>query len=81
MNMHYSSSHAAVLEHLSIANSCTGCLVLIFADISKKEEELIDQLQYWNSFILNQDIQLRVVVIGSLADIAKSNGKEKLYRA
>ena len=81
---HYSSSHAAVLEHLSIANSCTGCLVLIFVDISKQEGKLIEQLQYWNSFILNQyrqDIQPRVVVIGSHVDKAKSDGEEKLCRA
>ena len=81
---HYSSSHAAILEHLSNANSCTGCLVLIFANICKQEGQLIDELQYWNSFILNQyrqDIQPRIVVIGSHADIAKSDGKEKLCRA
>ena len=81
---HYSSSHAAVLERLSITNSCTGCLVLIFANVSKQEGELTNELQYWNSFILNQygqDIQPKVIVIGSHIDIAKSNGKERLYRA
>jgi serine/threonine-protein phosphatase 6 regulatory ankyrin repeat subunit B len=81
---HYSSSHAAILEHLHVTNSCTGCLVLIFGDTCKAEGQLIDELHYWNSFISNQykqDIQPKTVVIGSHADIAKSDGKEKLIRA
>ena len=81
---HYSSSHAAILERLHVVDSYTGCLVLIFADICKQEGQLIDELHYWNSFILNQyrqGLQPKVVVIGSHVDMAKSDGKEKLRRA
>ena len=67
---HYSSSHAAVLEKL---RSADGTLVFIVVDISKTKEELIQQLQYWNSFLDNQyepDLpKPPVIVIGSHSEI------------
>ena len=80
----YLSSHAAVLEHLNVSHSERGCLVLLFVDIRKQEREIIDELQYWNSFIVNQcgqDLQPTVIVIGSHADIAKFHGQQNLLQA
>ena len=56
--------------------------MFIVVDISNATEELVQQLQYWNSFVANQDLlRPHMIVIGSHFDIAKSNGQYNLSQA
>ena len=79
---HYSSSHAAVLENLRCGE---GDLVFIIVDISKSKEQLVKEVQYWDSFVSNQYHQEMgkptVIIVGSHFDVAKSPGKETLSQA
>ena len=79
---HYSSSHAAVLENLRCAE---GDLVFIVVDISKSKEQLVKEVQYWDSFVSNQYHQEiekpTAVIVGSHFDVAKFQGKETLSQA
>ena len=79
---HYSSSHAAILENLRCAD---GDLVFIVVDISKSKEQIVQELQYWDSFVSNQCGQElekpTVIVIGSHLDVARSQGEQTLSQA
>ena len=79
---HYSSSHAAILENLKCAD---GDLVFIVIDICKNKEQIVQELQYWDSFVSNQYGQElkkpTVIVIGSHLDVAKSQGKHTFCQA
>ena len=72
----YYSSHAAYLENLV---SSPGVLFLLVVDISKEKEEIVRNLQYWSSFIANLCNRClgmpQIVVVGSHADVAKSQGE------
>ena len=46
----YYSSHAALLR--SLVSSC-GCMFLVVVSLNQKKEDIIRQLQYWNSFVDN----------------------------
>ena len=73
----YYSSHAAVCEILS-----KDCLVLIVFDVSKHEEECIQELRYWKSFIDNQSKEPSIIVIASHADIViQSQEQDAVQRA
>ena len=73
----YYSSHAAYLENLV---SSPGVLFLLVIDISKETEEIVRNLQYWSSFIANLCNRClgipQIVVVGSHADVAKSQGEQ-----
>ena len=77
---HYSSSHAAILEKLRCAHSD---LVFIVVNISRPKEQLVKELKYWDSFVLNQYGQEKpsVIVIGSHFDVAKQQGEQNLSQA
>ena len=77
----YYSSHAALLEKLV---AYPGSLLMVVVDLSKDKNAIIQQLQYWNSFIVSHCSQSGskpdVVIVGSHADVVKSrqeNPKEK----
>ena len=72
----YYSSHAALLEKLV---AYPGSLLMVVVDLSKDKNEIIQQLQYWNSFIKSHCSQSGskpdVVIVGSHADVVKSQQK------
>ena len=72
----YYSSHAAVLERLSVTGSNN---FLIVVDLREETETIIQKLGYWLSFISyhskNPAASAKVVIIGSHADILHSEGQ------
>ena len=71
----YYSSHAAILERLSVTGSNN---FLIVVDLREKTETIIHKLGYWLSFISyhskNPAARAKIVIIGSHIDILHSEG-------
>ena len=71
----YYSSHAALLEQLV---SSPGALLMVVVNLSESDEEIVQTLQYWNSFIENHCNQVgsssepNILFVGSHADVAKA---------
>ena len=74
----YHSSHAAIMEQVMHKSAA---LFLCLVDLSKTNESICQSLQYWLSFIniacSSTEGKSRVVIVGSHADLVKSNEEMK----